>query len=101
MTVSECCLIKLLPRILFEKYLNILALRMTWPGNRHCANCVGTLSFPRGICKARTNLRQRQSFRFFSIFTHEAPYQRAGGICCRPQPHCVSVSVTVSAAIGH
>ena len=28
MTVFECCLIKLLPYILFEKYIDILALEM-------------------------------------------------------------------------
>jgi len=32
--------------ILFEKYINILALEMASPGNRHCANCIGTFSFP-------------------------------------------------------
>ena len=30
-TVFECCLIKLLPCILFEKYNNILALKMASP----------------------------------------------------------------------
>jgi len=45
-TVSECCLIKLLPYIFFEKYMDILALEMASPGNRHCANCIGALSFP-------------------------------------------------------
>jgi len=38
--------IKLLPYILFEKYNYILALEMASPGNQHCANCIGTLSFP-------------------------------------------------------
>ena len=37
---------KLLPYILFEKYIYILALEMASPGNQHCANCIGTLSFP-------------------------------------------------------
>jgi len=46
MTVSECCLIKLLLCILFEKYIYILALEMASPGNQHCANYIGTLSFP-------------------------------------------------------
>jgi len=46
LTVSECCLAKLLPYILFEKYIYILALEMARPGNQHCASCVGTLSFP-------------------------------------------------------
>ena len=44
-TVSECCLIKLLPYILFKKCINIFALEMASPGNRHCASCIGTLSF--------------------------------------------------------
>jgi len=37
----------LLLYILFEKkYIHILALEMARPGNQHCANCIGTLSFP-------------------------------------------------------
>jgi len=36
--VSQCCLIKLLPYILFEKYIYILALEMASPENQHCAN---------------------------------------------------------------
>jgi len=44
-TVSECYLIKLLRHLLFEKYINILALEMASPGNRHCASCIGALSF--------------------------------------------------------
>jgi len=39
-------LIKLLPNILFQKYIYILALEMASPVNQHCANCIGTLSFP-------------------------------------------------------
>jgi len=30
------------------KYIYILALEMAGPGNQHCANCIGTLSFPAG-----------------------------------------------------
>jgi len=45
-TFSEYRLIKLLPYILFEKYIHIFALQMACPRNRHCANCIGTLSFP-------------------------------------------------------
>jgi len=37
---------KSLPYILFEKYINILALKMSSPRSQHCASCVGTLSFP-------------------------------------------------------
>ena len=39
-------MIKLLPFILFEKYICILALEMAGPGKQHCASCIGTLSFP-------------------------------------------------------
>jgi len=40
-------LMKLLPYILFEKYVFIFfSLEMTSPENQHCANCIGTLSFP-------------------------------------------------------
>ena len=45
-TVSECCLIKLLPYILVEKYINFFALEVASPGNQHCVRCIGTLSFP-------------------------------------------------------
>jgi len=39
---------KLLPYSfsLYEKYIIILALEMASPGNQHCANCIGALSFP-------------------------------------------------------
>jgi len=29
-----------------KKYTYVLALEMVNPGNRHCASCIGTLSFP-------------------------------------------------------
>jgi len=45
-------LIKLLPYILFEKYINILALEMASPGNRHCASCIDALSFPIVVASA-------------------------------------------------
>jgi len=31
---------------LVEKYIYILALEMASAGNRHCAGCIGALSFP-------------------------------------------------------
>ena len=55
-TVSEYCLIKLLPYILFAKYIYILALEMASPGNQHCANCIGTLSFPVCVSTGRRAL---------------------------------------------
>jgi len=45
-TESECCLTKLLSYILFEKYIYISAVEMTGPENQHCANCIGTFTFP-------------------------------------------------------
>ena len=45
-TVSECCLIELFRYILFEKYIYIFVLEIAGPGIQHCANCIGTLSFP-------------------------------------------------------
>jgi len=44
-TVFECCLMKMLPYILFEKYIYSLVLEIASAGNQHCANCIGTLSF--------------------------------------------------------
>ena len=40
---------KLLPYILLEKYIYIAALETAVPRNQHCANCIGTLSFPVGV----------------------------------------------------
>jgi len=40
-------LIKLLLYILFEKCIHIFALETASPGNQHCANCIGALSFPK------------------------------------------------------
>ena len=37
---------KIASYILFEKCINILALEMASPRNRHCVSYIGTLSFP-------------------------------------------------------
>ena len=42
---------KLLPRILFEKHVYVLALELAKPRNNHCANCIGTLF--RSLCTGR------------------------------------------------
>ena len=44
-TVSECCLMKLLPYILFLKYVYTFALEIGNPVNQHCSNCTDALSF--------------------------------------------------------
>jgi len=48
-TVSEWCLTKIASvenMNIHEKYVYILAWEMSSPVNQHCANCIGTLSFP-------------------------------------------------------
>jgi len=61
-TVSECCLIKLFPYILFEKYVHLYSsIKMASPGNQHCASCIGTLSF--ALAKYSTSLRAAESKR--------------------------------------
>ena len=42
----------MLPYILFVTNVHTLALEMACRGNRHCANCIGTLSFHILICKS-------------------------------------------------
>ena len=42
MVFFECCLIKLLSYVSFDKYIYIFALEMASPGNQHCASCIGT-----------------------------------------------------------
>jgi len=44
-------LIQLFLYILFEKYVYILVLEMASTGNQHCANSIGTLSFPMTVSK--------------------------------------------------
>jgi len=53
----------LLPYILFEKYIYILALEMDSPGNLHCANCIDTLLLLRRRCCWRPPLSIDISFR--------------------------------------
>jgi len=69
LTVSECCLIRLLPYVLLLKCIHILALETASPGNQHCANCIGTLSFP------------YESQRRKSPSLQSSPYRSA----CKPQ----------------
>jgi len=35
-----------LPKIMINDTINIVALEMASPANRHCASCIGTVSFP-------------------------------------------------------
>jgi len=57
-------LIKLLPYILFEKYINILAVEMVSPGIRHCVY----LS-PSGVCRkvSRCSVLVGMSGHFLSV----------------------------------
>ena len=85
MTVSECCLIKLLPYTSCEKYRS--ALEMANPGNQHSASCIGALSFPVPPCPWLTACLQRStmgrldlSWSWLSHFFHRWP----GGWLSRP-----------------
>jgi len=40
--VFECCLIKLLSYVSFDKYIYIFAVEMASPVNQHYASCIGT-----------------------------------------------------------
>ena len=62
MTVSESCLIKLLPYVLFEKYAYILALEMASPGNQHCVSCIGTLSFPIRSARQPSSIPSQEAY---------------------------------------
>jgi len=55
------------------KYINILALEMARLGNRHFANCIGTLSFPIGrlhltVLYKIQNLPDKNIFLNYTIF---------------------------------
>ena len=57
-TFSEFCLIKLFSYILFQKYINILALEMGSPGNRHCVSCIDALSFAMDMCPSEQMVKE-------------------------------------------
>jgi len=82
---------KLLRYILFEKYyIYISALEVASPGNRHCANCIGTLSF--AMCREQCEGSMGGRFRYWS---HDG---RSGGRLTRPmsiRPTDVSVLASI------
>jgi len=45
-TVSFRVLFDKISSVYLKKYIFILVLEMASSGNQHCANCIGTLSFP-------------------------------------------------------
>jgi len=47
---------------LFEKYIYSLALEMANPGNQHCTNCIGALSFRRSLRNQRRYLTARSVY---------------------------------------
>jgi len=71
-----------------QKYINILALEMASPGNRHSANCIGALSFPRRMSKvlSRRNLSRRCRLTFvrtrFSPSVSSTVNHRSSSACC-------------------
>jgi len=67
--------------VLFDKFasvdlikkINILTLEMAYPENRHCANCIGTLSFP---VVTLPLLGKRSIVTFVSLSTNISPKLR-------------------------
>jgi len=51
----------MLPYILFEKCIYILALEMASRGNQHCANCIGILSFLAGVSEIKNVPKQQHT----------------------------------------
>ena len=51
-TVSECCLMKLLRIFYLKIYLDII-IGNSQPRELHCAICIGTLSFPIAVLVCR------------------------------------------------
>jgi len=45
-----------------KKYIYILALAMANPENQHCANCIGTLSFPIARTDKQTDAPDRAHY---------------------------------------
>ena len=84
---SQCCLIKLLPCILFAKiYIYILEQEMASPRNQHCVNCIGTLSFHTGELLCRVvfpiNVTLRYDFRGAYVPSHANTVVHSG----QPEP---------------
>jgi len=64
---------------IWEIYTSILALGMASPGNRHCASCIGTVSFPISQqCDLERATARRQSGYRARAVTTSPPLRRAG-----------------------
>jgi len=75
--------IVLFPYILFEKYIYISAMEMASPGNQHCANCIGTLSFPIGISTTDIN-EPALTTSISAAFELKRQYSRRGHVVAAP-----------------
>ena len=76
MKVSECCLIKLIPYILLEKYINTSAPEMAIPGNGHCANCIGALFFAQIRIVARCETVDAYAYGDSDVISMPAGFRR-------------------------
>ena len=88
-------MIKLFLYILFEKYIYISPLEMANPEKRHCAKCIGALSFP---------IHPRLSDTFLWTFPFLGHFYRAM-LCIRGTSHgpgsvCVCVCLSVLSQVG-
>ena len=64
------------PYILFEKCIHILALEMASPGNQHCANCIGTLSFPMVRRQSPSSIWMAETLKRFRLQTEASSHKR-------------------------
>ena len=87
-------MIKLLSYILFERCIYILALEVACPGNQHCANCIGTLSFP-----IFHNSRLTKTWFYSAVSLFYLPSQRTLLYCRACVRACVCVCGRVSACV--
>ena len=90
---------KLLPYIVFKKHINILALEMTSPGNRHCDNCINALSFPIMVV---VMVDVRISYGWGEASTDKKNEKKRCGCPCRihSQPRCDTARNRVGTVIG-
>jgi len=65
----------LLPYILSEKYIHILALEMASPRNQHHANCIGALSFPIQVNMTTGQFKQKKMLLYTAFNNLNKTYQ--------------------------
>ena len=87
-------------RVLFDKIASeyfiwkisdILASEMVSPGNQHCANCIGTLSFPFGAERRAPVMPRRCCWAPAAVYRYLLPGRRSAA----NPPHAAAAVVTM------